>query len=652
MSKIENIDIVSQYAGKTDYVKDGDNTKAALTSSDWNGLVGALQTKINELAVAAGTASGTASVNASAFFVNGVLTQPVDGVVALSFTGTSEAVYELEGTLYGHVTIQDLGDRSVKKGPDVRVNLNGVSIISPVSSGISFELPSGVTSNDNYGSMTVNVNRDTVNNVICTLVKAKEDSDTACVFSCHKLNMHGVGYLALVNKGAHAVKGTFVNWAGPRVYAEAVHDAIHGSNGISLLDGSFHIVKANDAFGTGTDGMVNIFRADISAYGVAQNVFDGKAGVYRYTGNEKLSTDVASASVYGGTVHNVYTAPADVYGTASVTVQYTFTDTAGATSTGEATAVTLGTDGKYTIAVPTTVPTGQTYTSAKVTVKGYITAPFNITATDVEFAMDGAYIKTGVINSTVVPSVYYTAKSSRLKVRSLKSSAGGMDTVNVIINDGMMDTLTAANQIDIDCVKSENNLSVELKGDSVFYVSCKEGDGLDASEVHLTDSKGNIVVDNCGGRGIKATTFVIGPDASETAGVITYVDDTSADYTTFDGAAVICDNCKMNLEGIGYASGDTLPDSSKTYKDYGYADVYCRNGKYTKGQFGTVSSAMNGCLICGSIAAWGQLAFSGCPRIYYSRIVTGTTLYDCGRTYANWFSVPYMKAPVPYKEYA
>jgi hypothetical protein len=113
---------------------------------------------------------------------------------------------------------------------------------------------------------------------------------------------------------------------------------------------------------------------------------------------------------------------------------------------------------------------------------------------------------------------------------------------------------------DYDAIKSESNIELELDGDSTLYISSYLGDGVDGSDVKLTDSTGALYIENCGQRGIKGTTIVVGPNADITAGVPKYyvetaeeeidanhvLADTNNEATYFDGCLIVRNNCKIN----------------------------------------------------------------------------------------------------------
>jgi len=110
----------------------------------------------------------------------------------------------------------------------------------------------------------------------------------------------------------------------------------------------------------------------------------------------------------------------------------------------------------------------------------------------------------------------------------------------------IVNSVVGDNTVDIDGVKSENNISVEVKNGSHLIVYSLSADGLDGGDVKVTDTKGVLICNNCGGRGIKSSCAIIGPNADTTKSVITkyYTDPTdTANYSTMDGGVVCLHNC-------------------------------------------------------------------------------------------------------------
>lgn len=618
------IDIVTQYGNK----KTGDT----LPATSWNAMLSKLQSSINEII------TDCNNTPISNFYVNGVLTTPVDGIVWLE----ADKSYILEGTLCGQIGIPyytyETGTSANKKS--INIILNGVNILTTEGGTVA----TGITASANtcfaeaqpaialnaaltkdYPNLIINVNKDTKNNFICTNVAEIADSQAGCIESSAYVSVQGVGYLTCINKGGHGIKADSLRITGPNIYVEASHDAIHGVNLLDLDCGNFYINKANDAFGTGDTGIINIFGGTYYAYHITENVFDGKSGCNVFNKNHTVAgTNVASASQYTH-ITKVYENPTAYYGTGGTVTQYSaITKNSDGTWSGTGVALSADTNGIYQISQP------------YVEIKGYINAPINIpsTLTDVTIRLDKAYI---VNNSKVIPTIYYQATDSKVKLYSVN------DTVNMILNNE-----TGDNSVDIDAVKSENNISVEVKNKSHLIISSLYGDGLDGGDVKVTDSKGVLLCINNGARGIKGSCVIIGPNAETTKSVIISYYTNSSDtenYSTLEGAVVCIDNCVHNSISVG----KTATEDAATYYNYGFADVYCRNGKYSKGTFGTYSGCLIGVFICNSIAACVGMDFNASDNIFYNNVVSpgsnGITS-DCGKTYSQYLCIPFGKAAI------
>ena len=592
---------ISSYIGKND----GDTLSAA----QWNSLFTEIQSKINEI---------IPKTSESCFYVNGVVTSPTNGVITLS-SGQS---YTLEGTLNGQIVV----DAQIQPTANTILHLNGVNIITNANSGIKYLTP---TINTGFMDLVINLDKDTINSITCNTVAAIAENQEACLYSMNNMVVQGVGYLTCVNKGGHGIKASELRITGPHIYVEASHDAIHGSGTLDLDCGTFFINKANDAFGTGDAGTINIFGGTYYAYNIIENVFDGKIACNIFNKNHTISgTNVPAASQYINKVL-VYSNPVLYFGETSVgtIVQYaTVTKNDDGTWTGEGTPVTKDVNGVYQV------------TAQYLELKGYIDGPITTASNviDVDVRLERAY----VVNTTISqPTIYYSASSGKLKLYSAQNS------INMMVNKATGDITL----YDFDVAKSENNLTIEVKNGSHLFIESTQDDGLDSGDVKINDSKGVLICTNCGGRGIKGSCIIIGPNASTTKSVITsyYTDPTDTEnYKTLEGAVVSINNCILHELSIGIVP---LSGTDLTYKNFGYSDVYCRNGKYSKGVFGTYSPCLIGVFICGSIASCIGMDYNKSNNIYYNTIVTsGSTglTGDCGKTYEQFQYIPYHKTAV------
>ena len=588
-----------------------------LSAESWNTLMQSLETAINE------NSGSSSSSEVSNFYVNGVLTNPVNGVITLA----NSASYVLEGTLYGQVVV----DAMTQPTDNTFLTLRGVKIITSATAGIRYSTP---VDNTGFKDLIINIEKDTTNIIYCTTVVARADFQEACIYSMNNLVVQGVGYLSLMNKGGHGIKATELRTTGLNLYIEASHDGIHGNTLLNLDEGFYYINKANDAFGTGETGVINIHGGTYYAYNIDGNVFDGKMGTHIFDIKHKISgTSVDQASRYVGYKDiNVASTAMEYFGTASITMF----DTDPKLETGFADVAT---------GTPAVKDANGVYQITKnfVLISGYIDAPINVASTisDVLMYLNGCCVISTIVDAAklIGPTIYYQSKSSKLKLYSVK------DTHNVIYNN--VTSTTDPKLVDIDAVKSENNISIEVKSNSYLGVISQYADGLDGSDVKITDSSGVFYAKYCGGRGIKGTTVDIGPNVEAVSGVFTYYTDPAdtLNYSTMDGAVICVDNCQHATVGIGYTNTD--PTYGETYKDYGYADVFARSGKYTSGAFGTQNKELRGVFICGSIAAVVGLNFDKANNIFYKTIVTGAVTNGCGKTFNSYGCIPFNKAPIP-----
>ena len=60
---------------------------------------------------------------------------------------------------------------------------------------------------------------------------------------------------------------------------------------------------------------------------------------------------------------------------------------------------------------------------------------------------------------------------------------------------------------------------------------------------------------------------------------------------------------------------------------------YCRNGKYSKGVFGTYSPCLIGVFICGSIASCIGMDYNKSSNIYYNTIIQSVNVFGEGQQY-------------------
>lgn len=560
------------------------------------------------------------------FLINGEPYEGTGNIISL----TPGESYTLKGVWNGTIVIDAT---SAKPNDYTYIRLDGVTIISDEAYGILYDCPH--SGNKGYKGLVVTLEKDTHNFVVCNKENGIEDDRTfASIDSWKELTVQGVGYLAVYNNIAHGLRGEDLTIAGPHIYADTEHDGIHGQN-VNLYDGVYYINKANDGIGTTENGHINVFGGTYEFINIAEKEFDSKQIGY-----------FINESVFGEYTHNNIIALSEAYEDGVVTAYPTKEDYEAKTN-----------GVQINFAIGTTVNSGWFYNADEnenkvesATPAGYLTwvwddptkvlfdapqaylinAEYNvievtgkitrpivrptdaITITEPTFSKKGKlnggydnkldiYLNGAIIvTDGHAPSIANLPDAGRVKITAVK------DTINAIINKD-----TTENDLeglyDHDAIKSENNLTIEVKGGSVLYVTSNIGDGVDGGETRFIDSKGSFVVTNCGQRGVKGNAIVIGPEANIEASVIeNYITDPNdEEYSTFDGIFISKGNVLNHTVGlVTYPDGMTDKDEKEAYaKTVGFADVFARNGKASKGMFGTTDTELKGIAIIGSLGA-------------------------------------------------
>ena len=563
-------------------------TGDSLTADLWNDVFKEIQTKVNELVDAqVDIKTDTAVASNNNLLINGKLY--TDDVITLAAGNT----YKMEGTYSGQIIIDA---ETVQPSCDTFIRMNGVTIISNVDSPILYKTPE---SNTGYKGLTITLGRNTVNTIISTKVAEKTDDQPGAIYSMNHLAIKGPGYLTVINKGGHGLRASQLRLTSSHIYVEAVHDAFHAGKKLIVDDGYYYVNKANDAFGTGTDGNILVFDGHFRAYNVAEDLFDSKAAGYY------LKENIDYVAEHFGTNMSLYSWAEGKVEESDDETTYT-----------EVTA----TDGIYNIT--------KHYVRVSGKITGRIVSPSADATQDdgaggteawkkLDIELNNAYIESNINGSTVD----YQPKDSRLKIKVAS------DTINVIKN---LDT-ELGTTYDTDAIKSENNITIEPKNNSYLYITSTTGDGIDGGTVQIQDGDGSVVVENCGGRGIKGNAIIPGPTAVVESSVIqSYITDTTnKDYATFDGALIV----KNNHEYLALGS-----DTSTT----GFADIFARNGsKASKGAFGTTDTELRGIVVVGSIAAIKTLDLNNADNIYATKIVEA--IHSVEPTIQDSFVIPYNK---------
>lgn len=406
----------------------------------------------------------------SEFYVNDTLTKPVNGIISLSSGGS----YKLRGDLYGCIEIGLVSDTPDN---DTIVILDGVNIKTDKPHGICY-MPTGTGVKD----LSIIVSRDSINEILLTKDAEIADDQEACIMSNNNMRIAGCGYLTLVNRGGHGIKASELLLSGHNhVYIEASHDGVHGGSLLDIDEGVFFINKANDAFGSGPTGTINVFGGKFYAYNIKQNVFDSKTAGY-YLNDLDISTDVDNALLFSGM--SKYSN--SVEGTAVVT--YELED-----GTGDVYNGCVLSDNTYTISNPTeSFTTDNPLDKVILTLTGNFVDKsfvFNTDVKKVDVVLNGVSI-----TNAELTCIKYQAEKSRLKLKATK------DTINILTSNGVEAV-----------VMSSNNAQIEIKSNSHLIINTKASKGLTCSEFFITDSSGSIIF-NTTDAGVEGSELYIGGD--------------------------------------------------------------------------------------------------------------------------------------------
>lgn len=556
--------------------------------------------------------------------------------------------YNISGLLKGKIII-DASTTSIqtivnthannKNAPDLeytKITLNGVKIVSEDAYGIMYKIP---TSNDpnveykGYKGMSITIGKNTFNSIICTKQEEGEDQPGA-IYSMNNIEMQGAGYLAIQNNAGHGIRGQETKLTNIHLWVHASHDGVHGKN-ITIVGGTYYFDYCNDAFGTSSKGRILYFDGEIRYNDLGAQLFDSKQyGVYfnadllsaeeleHCTGMHLISQE--SFNILVGRVSTEGVAIFEGAANGKIIGYGTKSDFDNGTN-GDEVYISNGIPVNPNASNSrNTAERGYEISYPYIVVTGYIDAPLHFSSTvfdsnnDAQVLLRDAYVKT----SYNYNSFYYDSKFGRIKIKA------DNDTLNIIENTYHNASYDRAisQSYDSDAIKSENNISIEINNGSILYLTSKGSDGIDGGEIKITDSKGILIIANCGMRGIKGNAVVIGPSAIVTDSVIeSYITDPDAKdpntnksiYTTFDGICYVKNNC--NYFNVGDAQGDK--DSTER-KNTGFADIYCRNGKATKGVFGTTNNELVGFLITDSIGYAISANLGNAAHLYYTSNVS------------------------------
>ena len=633
-----------------------------ITANEWNTIFSSIQSTVNSLVTNAnfgggggssqggGSSSGSTGGPSTALYVNGEL--HTESPIILE----PQQTYRLQGELYGQLIINAAQETDLAPTNWKNTNLifDGVTIVTSAEYGVYYAIPEN---SKGYKGITITLAGDSVNTVMCTTVAAPASDQKGAIYSENNLRIQGSGYLNCINKGGHAVRASEIKLYNPHMYCDGAHDGIHAKN-ISIYDGVYYFTNINDCFGTSDSNKASIYvcGGKIIANNMKTsggNIFDYKNGVAYYIKKPEIITNIPKSRY--ATSNGAYTQNGDLmeiknstyYGEGAIRA-YESKDDMEAGGADAGMEVVLN-NGVYEI--------DSTYSNKKaIGIYGMITHPINITTSyvsstgnnSINLYLCGACI----VVSGNAPAIMYNPTSKRIKLESYKG------THNIIIQNAQ----TTVGSNDYDAVKSESNIELELGGDSTLYITSHLADGLDGSDVKCTDSTGVVYIENCGGRGIKGTTIVIGPNTDIAGGVPTYYLETQEEVTaygdpqhvlataampatSFDGAFIVRNNCLIDRPSdFGNATGDAS-------KVVGFADIFARKGKRSgnssdKGSFFTISKYLTGVIIAQSVGATVKMDFDFSPNVYVTDIITDGVYNLERKTEEQYLVYPKYSAPI------
>ena len=556
-----------------------------------------------------GDTPGGDTVLSTNLTINGVK-YTTNGKITLSPSSTP---YTISGILYGELEIDTtIYDTDLMKSyGDTELILNNVTIVSDNNTAITYKTPE---ENKGYQGLIINIARNSKNIILCNKNEPRVEDvpQPGAIYSMHDLIIKGTGYIALKNLGGHCIRGTETNICGPHIYCECVHDGVHGKN-ITVHDGTVYVNQGNDGLGTGATGKILLFRGNFYGYNLSGDLFDSKnPGFYSKhitvgNGNTTM-TNMSELSI------NTFKS---VLGVRSSSI--------------------IGYASKYDMDHPDEAEeieisvTGDRYvTDCKfITISGVIDKPIELITPpkqDCTIQLNNAYLTTALN----VPNIYFNPEEYNGKAYG-KIKVISKTGINIIENKNETVEFISATTYLGDCIKSENNIDVEAKNETVLYITSSLGDGIDGGTVKINDSKGSIIVTKCGQRGIKSNAFCIGYDCIVSESTLqdwidfdfinSDVKNPDGKYTVedikpFSGFCVVRDNCVYTT--VGPTTGTTELDK----KNSGFADIYGRNGKASKGSIYTIHNGLKGIIIAGSIAAVNKINLGNSLNFHYNTNVT------------------------------
>ena len=336
---------------------------------------------------------------------------------------------------------------------------------------------------------------------------------SAVISANDDIDITGTGLLYIgSNKFDHGVKAQKLKLKGDTtILVDVNHDAFHASQVLDIFHGNYHILHANDAFGSGQRdtgeetklrGIVRVFGGNMHIYNIDGVVFDAKYekmtkgddGLY-YADDDALPSGVTAEQVYNSGFHSFHYI-VDGPGVTTSNLSDNFTDQtpkaadASVTVGGVAVEPTQDTDGNDIYTIDTA--------SAEVLVTGYVKGTIVCAAQKIEVHLNHAIIEAPTVGDNAGVAIKYTLSSKNVQVQSENGSEG-----NYIFGT----------------IQSANNVKLTPKGDSVLHIEAPgvgngepyDGVGVNGSSIIYNNGGGSIFITGCK-IGAKGTEHWIGND--------------------------------------------------------------------------------------------------------------------------------------------
>lgn len=674
---MENLNI-SQYINKA--------TGDSISAEEWNGVFGAIQSKVNEIVEAYNNLPITPTT--SSLYINGQLYTET-GVLTLS----SQQSYTLSGRYYGQIVINA---ETTKPSADTHIRMNGLTIISDDNYAIKYKTPA---ENTGYKDLIITLEKDSQNFIICNKTEAAASDQPGAIYSMNNLRVQGVGYLACYNKGGHGIRGSEVLIAGPHIYFDVNHDGVHGKK-VAIDDGYFYFYNAVDGFGTGENGHIEWYHGTINNDSdVSGEMFDSnQTGIMienpGYTGLSNFVSTLSTGTAVGYTTEADY--KADTNGQPLIVDNGVLLPATGFTGTYENVGESVLQTASVTDDFDNTISNVWCFNSIDSSVLSTGRITYNgSTTTQATFNVYCGFV-TGADND-----LQFTIMSSNVPLEEIfdvfsDSEFTYPDSFSghyITLSDGSADptgyfTIQARTSVTYDYIKyarlagrqtykfnvpadfnvsSSSDLDITLantyvpgiyfepESDRIKIKAAKDTINAiinESSHEDAVKSENNISIEVSN----NGHLYIKGAEDGLDGGDVKITDTKGSLIVTGCGARGIKGNAIVigpdavitksvitsyitdttsadykDLQGIvivkGNVSNPTLidPTSETTVQSTGFADIYARQGKkVTKGDFGTTNNELKGVLIAGSIYGTIRVDLGNANNLYYNTSKVGT----------------------------